>query len=34
MIDPREDAKSDNVEAGCNDYEQASDKDPANWPDD
>ncbi len=34
MIDPDKEKQSDNVEAGCNDYEQASDKDPGNWPDD
>ena len=34
MIDPDKEKQSDNVEAGCNDYEQASDTDPGNWPDD
>jgi len=34
MRDPREGEKSDDVEAGCSDYEQASDRDPKNWPDD
>lgn len=33
--DPKNtDAESDRVEAGCNDYEQTSDKDPDSYPDD